>query len=73
MGTKPQFLLVTPQDAVGGLDSLGFGHGFDVVRRVLQDLVQIGDLIFAAVAYEEEEGAGGGLVGVGEEGADSFV
>ncbi len=69
MGTKPKFLLVTPQYRVGLGDALGFGHGGCAV----EDLVEVGDLVFAVVAYEEEEGAGVGLDGVPEEGEDSFV
>lgn len=39
----------------------------------MEDLVQVGDLILAVVADEEEEGALVGAEGVGEEGADSLV
>ena len=35
--------------------------------------MQIDNLIFPVVAYEKEEGAGVGLNGVAEEGADSFI
>jgi len=69
VGAKAQFFLVAPEHRVGLRDALGFGH----VGCAVQDLVEIRDLIFAVVAYEEEEGAGVGLDGVPEEGADSFV
>ena len=39
----------------------------------MEDLVQIGHLVLAMIAYEEEEGAGVALDGVSEEGADSFI
>jgi hypothetical protein len=42
-------------------DAAGFGH----VGRFVQDLVEVGDLIFAVVSHEEEEGAGVGAEGVG--------
>lgn len=39
----------------------------------MEDLVEVGDLVFAMIANEEEEGTGVGLDGVAEEGADSFI
>lgn len=69
MGAEAQFFLVAPEDRVGLGDALAFGH----VGRAVEDLVEVGYLVLAVVAYEEEEGAGVGLDGVAEEGADSFV
>ena len=39
----------------------------------MEDLVEIGNLVFAMITNEEEEGPSVGLDGVTEEGADSFV
>eukprot|EP00970_Alexandrium_tamarense_P009617 scaffold1928_cov109-Alexandrium_tamarense.AAC.42 len=73
MGTKPKFLLVAPQDGgvavVDAPEALAFGH----VGGAIHDLVEVWDLVFAVVAYEEEEGALVGAEAVGEEGADSLV
>ena len=69
MSTKSKFLLVAPKDRVGLSDTFTFGH----VGGTMEDLVQIGHLVLAMIAYEEEEGAGVALDGVSEEGADSFI
>lgn len=69
MGAEAKFFFVAPEDRVGLGDALGFGH----VGCAVEDLVEVGDLVLAVVAYEEEEGAGVGLDGVTEEGADSFI
>lgn len=69
MGAKPKFFFVAPKDGVALGDAFTFGH----VGGAVEDLVEVGDLVFAMIANEEEEGAGVGLDGVAEEGADSFV
>lgn len=69
MGAEPQFLLVAPQHRLG----VGYPSGFGHVGRPVQDLVEVGYLVLAVIAHKEEEGAGVGAEGVGEEGAYSFV
>lgn len=62
MCRKSQFFFVTPQ-YFGSRSDGRFGH----------DLVQVGNLIFAVVSDEDEDGSLAGEDGSFDEGTDSFV